>query len=80
MKEHNLYSLHFVTPHSLASSSAVKFTGVELNLITDPDAYLMIENNMRYGIATISHRHAAANNNPLVEGYDPTKPTSVLGC
>jgi len=37
----------------------------------------MIENNMRGGIATISHRHAEANN-PLVEGYDPTKPTSYI--
>jgi len=32
---------------------------------------------MRGGIATISHCHAEANN-PLVEGYDPTKPTSYI--
>jgi len=32
---------------------------------------------MRGGIATISHCHAAANN-LLVEGYDPTKPTSYI--
>jgi len=37
----------------------------------------MIENNMRGGIATISHGHAAVNN-PLVEGYDPNKPTSYI--
>jgi len=37
----------------------------------------MIGNNMRCGIATISHRHAAANN-PYVEGYDPTKPTNYI--
>jgi len=77
MKEHNLDCLHFVTLPSLAWASALKFTGVELDLITDPDAYLMIENNMRGAIATISHRHAEANN-PLVEGYDPTKPTSYI--
>jgi len=77
MKEHNLDCLHFVTLPSLAWTSALKFTGVELDLITDPDAYLMIENNMRGGIAAISHRHASANN-PLVEGYDPTKPTSYI--
>jgi len=39
--------------------------------------YLMIENNMRGGIATISHRHAQANN-PLVEAYDPSKPNSSI--
>jgi len=77
MKEHILDCLHFVTFPSLAWASALKFTGVELDLITDPDAYLMIENNMRGGIATIFHRHAEANN-PLVEGYDPTKPTSYI--
>jgi len=77
MKKHNLDCLHFVTLPSLAWTSALKFTGVELDLITDPNAYLMIENNMRDGIATISHRHAEANN-PLVDGYDPTKPTSYI--
>jgi len=65
MKEHNLDCLHFLTLPSLAWTSALKFTCVELDLITDPDAYLMIENNMRGGIATIPHRHAAVNN-PLL--------------
>jgi len=31
-------------------------------MITDPDMYVMIENNMKIGIATISHRHAVTNN------------------
>jgi len=73
--EHRLDCLHFYTLPSLAWTSALKRTNAELELITDPDAYLMIENSMRGGIATISHRHAVANN-PLVEGYDKTKPTS----
>jgi len=41
----------------------------------DPDMYLIIENNMRGGIATILHRHAQAKN-PLVEGYDLSEPNS----
>ena len=53
----------------------MKYTHAKLDLITD--MYLMIENNMRGGIATISHRHAQANN-PQVEGYDPSKPTSFI--
>jgi len=48
-----------------------------LDLITDPDMYLMIENDMRDRIATISYRHARANN-PLVEGYDPSQPNSYI--
>ena len=39
--------------------------------------YLMVENNMRGGIATISQRYARANN-PLVEGYDRSKPNSWI--
>ena len=39
--------------------------------------YLMAENNMRGAIATISHRHAQART-PLVEGYEPSKPTSYI--
>ena len=56
---------------------ALKHTGIELRLITDADMYLMVESGMRGGIATISNRHAKANN-PHVQGYDPTEPTQYL--
>ena len=75
--EHHLDPLHFITLPSLAWTSALKYTEVELGLITDPDMYLMVENNMRGGIATISHRHALANNH-LVEGHDPLKSNSWI--
>ena len=77
MAQHKLDYLHYVTLRSLAWSCALKHTDAKLDLLTDPDAYLMIENNMRGGITTISNRHAVANN-PLVEGYDNTKPTSYI--
>jgi len=53
-EQHHLDTLHFTTLPSLAWASALKYTGAELDLITDPDMYLMVENNMRSGIATIS--------------------------
>ena len=53
-EQHHLDPLHFITLPSLAWASALKYTGAELDLITDPDMYLMVENNMRSGIATIS--------------------------
>jgi len=53
----------------------MKYTKAKLDLMTDAYMYLMIENNMRGGIATISYRHAVANN-PQLEGYDPDKPHS----
>ena len=75
--QHGLDCLHFITLPSLAWASALKYTEAELELITDPDMYRMVENSMRGGIATISHRYAVANN-PLVEGCDPLKPHSWI--
>ena len=75
--KHRLDPLHFIILPSLAWASAMKYTNAKLDLITDPDMYLMVENNMRGGIATISHRYARANN-PMVEGYDPSKPTTQM--
>ena len=51
---------------------ALKHTQARLDLITDADAYLMIENSMRGGIATISQRYSSANN-PYVDGYDESE-------
>jgi len=72
-EQHSLDPLHFITLPSLAWASALKYTNARLDLITDPDMYLMVQNCMRGGIATISPRYARANN-PLVERYDPSNP------
>ena len=66
-----------MTLPSLSWVCALKHTDAKLDLLTDPDAYLMIENNLKGGIAMISNRHAVANN-PLVEGYDSSKPMSYI--
>ena len=50
---------------------------MELELPTDYDQHLFIEKGMRGGISMVSKRHAKANN-PLVEGYDPEKPSSHI--
>jgi len=75
--QHGLDCLHFIILSLLAWTCALKYTEAELELISDPDIYLMIESNMRGGIATISHRQAVANN-PLVDGYDPSRPNSWI--
>ena len=66
---HRLDCLHFITLPSLAWAMALKHTDAKLDLIADPQAYLMIENNMRGGIATIFKRYACANNH-LLEDFD----------
>jgi len=69
MRVHKLECLHFVTLPSLSWAMALRHTGAKLDLVTDPDAYLMLENSLRGGIATVSQRFSSANN-PLVDGYN----------
>jgi len=77
LQKHGLDCLYYPTLPSLAWSMALKHTGAQLDLITDEAIYLTFENSIRGGISTISNRYAKANN-PLVDGYDPSKPTSYI--
>ena len=45
-----------------ACDSALKIIKVQLELLSDSDMLLMIDSHIRGGIATVSHRHAKANN------------------
>ena len=53
-------------------------TGVELELLTDPDMLLMIEKGIRGGISMISQRHGKANNKYMGEEYDPSQPSKYI--
>ena len=74
-EQHYIDQLHYITRLSLAWSS--KYSTNKLDLITDPDMYLMIEKSMRGDIATNSHRYAQANN-PLMQWYDFSKLNSWI--
>ena len=52
----------YFSESGLAWDAALKITKVQLELLSDPDMLLRIESGIRGGIATISHRHAKANN------------------
>ena len=57
----------------------MKYTGVELELITDPEIFLFFESGMRGGMSVISNRYARANNPYLKpEDYDISQPHSYI--
>jgi len=67
--------LNFSSP-GLSLDAALKMTGVELELLSDPAMYLMCE-KLRGGVSFISHRYARANNSAM-KSYDASLPTSYL--
>ena len=77
MKTFDLDPLHYYSLPGLSWDSMLKYTGVQLDLITDPDMYQMIERGMRGGISNISHRFASANH-PTMENYKPGEEMRTL--
>ena len=57
----DLDPIHYYSLPGLSWDAMLKYTEVELELITDTDMYQMVEKGMRGGISNISHRYATAN-------------------
>jgi hypothetical protein len=74
---HNLDATYYYTLPSFSWDAMLKFTKVELELITDMDMYLFIENGIRGGMSQISMRYAAANNDKIKD-YDKSKTLSHI--
>ena len=68
---------YFSAP-GLAWDAVLKITKVQLDLLSDSDMLLMIESGIRGGIATISHRHAKANNEYMGAEFDPAKESKFI--
>ena len=62
IKTYGLDPLHFVSSLSLTQQARLKKTGVELDLLTDIDKLLMVEEGIRGGICQVSQRYSTANN------------------
>jgi len=74
---HGLDCLYFPTLPSMTLQIALKMTQIELDLITDPDQYLLLENSIRGGLSYVAHRYAKANN-PSLPDFDPERPITHL--
>ena len=69
MGSYKLDPLHYYTAPGLSWDALLKYTGINLELLTDIDMHMFIEKGMRGGISMVSKRHAKANN-PHTADYD----------
>ena len=72
-KTYGLEALHYYTSPGLVWDAMLKYTKTELDLISDPNMYQMIEREgIRGGISSIMKRYAKANHKYLKD-YDSQK-------
>ena len=75
---HKLDPAHYYSAPGLSwNACLLKMTGIELELISDVDMYLMIVKGLRGGMSVISHRKAEANNK-YMKSNDPEKPSKFI--
>ena len=72
LKNYELDPAHFISLPGLAWQACLKKTNVELELLTDYDMLLMVEERIRGGICHAVNRYACANNY-YMKDYDKTK-------
>ena len=69
---------HYYTAPGLAWDAMLRMTGIQLELLTDIDMYLMFEQGIRGGISMISNKYSKANNK-YQDDYDPSKRSKYIG-
>ena len=74
---YGLDPLWYYTAPGLAWDAVLKISKIELELLTDPDMYLIIEDGIRGGISTIMKRYTKANN-PYTNDFDPEKENTYI--
>jgi hypothetical protein len=77
LKHHGLDPAHYISSPGLSWDAMLKFTKIELELLTDQNMLLMIMEEIRNGLSCIMKRYVEANNKYMIN-YDPTKESSYL--
>ena len=77
IKLYELDPSHFLSLPVLAWQACLKKTNVKLELLTDYDMLLMVEEGIRGGICHSIHRYAKANNK-YMKNYDKNKESSYI--
>ena len=77
LKEYELDPAHFLSFPGLAWQACLKKTNIELELLTDYDMLLMVEEGIRGGICHSIHRYAKANNK-YMKNYNKDEESSYI--
>ena len=78
MKNYELDPAWYYTTPGLAWDACLKKTGVQLELLSDPDMLLMIEQGIRGGVSMILKRYAKANNKYMGEKFNPNEKSKFM--
>ena len=77
IKEYELDPAHFLSLPVLAWQACLKKTNIELELLTDYDMLLMVEEGIRGGICHSIHRYAKASNK-YMKNYNNNEESSYI--
>ena len=77
LKEYELDPAHFLSLPGLAWEACLKKANVELELLTDYDMLLMVEEGIRGGICHSIHRYTKANNQ-YMKNYNDSEESSYI--
>lgn len=76
-QNYKLDPAHYFTTPGFTWDAMLKFTKVELDLLTDIDMLHFFKKGIRGGVSTCIDRKAVANNQ-FLPNYDPTQPKSFI--
>ena len=77
LKFYKLNPFHYFSSHVLSWYAMLKITGVKLEIISDIDHHLFIEQGLRRGISYICKKFSEANNK-YMKNYYPTKESKFI--
>ena len=77
LKEYELDPAHFLPLPGLAWQACLKKTNIELELLTDYDMLLMVEEGIRGGVCHSIHRYAEVNNK-YMKNYNNNEESSYI--